>query len=168
MLEKLDAGYDLVSGWKQDRQDPIVRRGASRLFNRVTARISGVRLHDFNNGLKAYRGERIRSLQVYGELHRFIPVLAAQRGWSVTEMPVNHRRREHGRTKFGLERYARGLLDLLAVVFMDRYGTRPLHLFGGLGTIAFVSGLAIGICLTVEKLSGESMETARCCCSASS
>ena len=157
MLERLEDGYDLVSGWKQDRQDPVVRRGASRLFNRVTARISGVRLHDFNNGLKAYRGDRIRSLQIYGEMHRFIPVLAAQRGWSVTEIPVNHRPREHGSTKFGLERYARGLLDLLAVVFMDRYGSRPLHFFGGLGIIAFVVGVAIELYLTIDKLSGEAI-----------
>jgi glycosyltransferase involved in cell wall biosynthesis len=157
LLAKLAEGYDLVSGWKQDRKDSASRRWASRLFNQVTARISGVRMHDFNNGLKAYRGERIRSLQIYGELHRFIPVLAAQRGWTVTEVPVEHRPREHGRTKFGIERYARGLLDLLAVVFMDRYGTRPLHLFGGLGITSFLAGVAIETYLTIEKLSGQSI-----------
>ena len=123
----------------------------------MTARISGVDLHDFNNGLKAYRGERVRSLQIYGEMHRFIPVLGAQQGWSVAEIPVNHRPRAHGRTKFGLERYARGMLDLLAVVFMDRYGNRPLHLFGGLGICFFVAGLAIGIYLTIEKLAATSI-----------
>jgi glycosyltransferase involved in cell wall biosynthesis len=157
VLAKLDEGFDLISGWKQDRQDPARRRWASSLFNRATARISGVRLHDFNNGLKAYRGDRIRSLRIYGEMHRFIPVLGAQQGWSVAEIPVNHRPREHGRTKFGLERYLRGMLDLLAVVFMDRYGNRPLHLFGGLGIIAFVAGILIEIYLTVEKLSGEAI-----------
>lgn len=157
LIEKLDEGFDLVSGWKQDRQDPARRRWASRLFNRATARISGVHLHDFNNGLKAYRGERIRSLRIYGEMHRFIPVLGAQQGWSVTEIPVNHRPREHGRTKFGLERYVRGMLDLLAVVFMDRYGNRPLHLFGGLGIIVFLVGILIGIYLTIEKIAGESI-----------
>jgi glycosyltransferase involved in cell wall biosynthesis len=157
LLGKLDEGFDLVSGWKQDRQDPARRRWASRLFNRATARISGVRLHDFNNGLKAYRGDRIRSLRIYGEMHRFIPVLGAQQGWSVAEIPVNHRPREHGRTKFGLERYLRGMLDLLAVVFMDRYGNRPLHLFGGLGIVSFGVGVLIGIYLTIEKITGESI-----------
>ena len=157
LLAKLAEGYDLVSGWKQDRQDPARRRWASRLFNRATAWISGVDLHDFNNGLKAYRGERVRSLQIYGEMHRFIPVLGAQQGWEVAEIPVNHRPRVHGRTKFGIERYARGMLDLLAVVFMDRYGNRPLHLFGGIGIFCFVIGLLIGIYLTIEKIGGESI-----------
>ena len=157
LLAKLDEGYDLVSGWKQDRQDPVRRRLASRVFNRVTALISGVDLHDFNNGLKAYRGDRVRALDVYGEMHRFIPVLGAQRGWKVAEMPVNHRPRVHGRTKFGLERYARGMLDLLAVVFMGRYGNRPLHLFGGIGVCFFLIGLVIGIYLVIEKLSGDAI-----------
>jgi glycosyltransferase involved in cell wall biosynthesis len=157
LLAKLDEGYDLVSGWKQRRQDPVRRRLASRVFNRVTAMISGVELHDFNNGLKAYRGDRVRTLQVYGEMHRFIPVLGVQQGWSVTEVPVNHRPRVHGRTKFGLERYARGMLDLLAVVFMGRYGNRPLHLFGGIGLCFFLAGLAIGIYLVIEKLAGEAI-----------
>jgi hypothetical protein len=127
------------------------------VFNRVTALISGVDLHDFNNGLKAYRGDRVRALDVYGEMHRFIPVLGAQRGWKVAEMPVNHRPRVHGRTKFGLERYARGMLDLLAVVFMGRYGNRPLHLFGGIGVCFFLIGLVIGIYLVIEKLSGDAI-----------
>jgi glycosyltransferase involved in cell wall biosynthesis len=157
LIAKLDEGYDLVSGWKQDRQDPARRRWASRLFNRATARISGVDLHDFNNGLKAYRGDRIRSLQIYGEMHRFIPVLGAQQGWSVAELPVNHRPREHGKTKFGLERYLRGMLDLLAVIFMDRYGNRPLHLFGGMGIVTFLIGVAIEIYLTIDKISGASI-----------
>lgn len=157
LLAKLDEGYDLVSGWKQDRQDPARRRWASRLFNRATAWVSGVDLHDFNNGLKAYRGQRVRSLQIYGEMHRFIPVLGAQQGWNVAEIPVNHRPRIHGTTKFGIERYLRGMLDLLAVVFMDRYGNRPLHLFGGIGISCFAVGLLIGIYLTIEKIAGESI-----------
>ena len=122
LLDRLDEAYELVSGWKRDRQDPIERRFASRIFNRVTALISGVRRHDFNSGLKVYRGDRIRELPTYSEMHSYIPVLGAQRGWSVCEIPVNHRPREHGRTKFGLGRYARGMLDLLAVVCMERYG----------------------------------------------
>jgi glycosyltransferase involved in cell wall biosynthesis len=157
LTAKLAEGYDLVSGWKRERKDVLRRRIASRLFNRATARVSGVRLHDFNNGLKAYRGERARELQIYGEMHRFIPVLGAQQGWRVTEVPVNHRPREHGRSKFGLERYLRGMLDLLAIVFMDRYGTRPLHLFGGIGIFCFLIGVAFGCYLTVEKISGEAI-----------
>ena len=157
LLAKLNEGYDLVSGWKRARQDPARRRMASRLFNRATARISGVDLHDFNCGLKAYRGDRIRSLRIYGEMHRFIPVLGAQQGWSITEIEVNHRSRVHGQTKFGLERYARGMLDLLAVVFMDRYGNRPLHLFGGVGLFFVFAGVLIGVYLTIEKISGDSI-----------
>jgi len=157
LLARLDEGYDLVSGWKQARRDPARRRLASRVFNRVTAMISGVELHDFNNGLKAYRGDRVRTLEVYGEMHRFIPVLGVQQGWKVTEVPVNHRPRVHGRTKFGLERYARGMLDLLAVVFMGRYGNRPLHLFGGIGICFFLIGLVIGIYLVIEKLAGNAI-----------
>lgn len=157
LLARLSEGYDLVSGWKADRQDPAGRRWASRLFNRITARISGVELHDFNSGLKAYRGDRIRSLSIYGELHRFIPVIGAQRGWRVTEIEVEHRPRVHGSSKFGLERYARGMFDLLTVVFMGRYEHRPLHLFGGVGLVAIVVGLALGIYLTIEKIGGEAI-----------
>lgn len=157
LLAKLDEGYDLVSGWKQNRQDPSRRRWASKVFNRTTARIAGVELHDMNNGLKAYDGDKIRSLSIYGEMHRYIPVLGTQRGWRVTEIPVNHRERVHGSTKFGLERYLRGLLDLLAVVFMDRYGNRPLHLFGGLGIACAALGVVFGIYLTIERIAGHSI-----------
>jgi glycosyltransferase involved in cell wall biosynthesis len=154
LLEKLGEGYDLVSGWKRDRKDPVRRRLASRVFNRVTAIISRVHLRDFNSGMKAYRGDRIRALRIYGELHRFIPVLGAQQGWRISEIAVNHRPRAHGRTKFGVERYLRGMLDLLAVVFMGRYGNRPLHLFGGLGIVLFLAGTLIETYLTVAKISG--------------
>ena len=157
LIAKLDEGYDLVSGWKRDRQDPLSRRWASRVFNRITAVISKVPLHDFNCGLKAYRGDRIRSLNIYGELHRFIPVLGAQRGWRITEIEVAHRPRLHGTTKFGLERYARGMLDLMTVVFMGRYENRPLHLFGGFGLVAIFAGLVACAYLTIEKISGESI-----------
>jgi glycosyltransferase involved in cell wall biosynthesis len=157
LIAKLDEGYDVVSGWKRDRRDPAVRRWASRLFNWVTARLSRVQLHDLNCGLKAYRGECVRSLRIYGELHRFIPVLAVQRGWTATEVPVNHRPREHGRSKFGLERYGRGLLDLVTVLFIGRYENRPLHLFGGFGIALMLAGLAIAVYLTILKLAGESI-----------
>ncbi len=157
LLAKLDEGYDLVSGWKKDRQDPLTRRWASRIFNRTTALISRVDLHDFNCGLKAYRGDRIRALNIYGELHRFIPVLGAQRGWRITEIEVAHRPRQHGTTKFGLERYARGMLDLMTVVFMGRYENRPLHLFGGFGLVAIAAGLLACLYLTIEKIGGEAI-----------
>ena len=157
LIAPLEEGYDVVSGWKRRRQDPSRRRFASRLFNRATAAISGVELHDFNCGLKAYRGERIRSLSIYGELHRFIPVLATQRGWRVTEVEVGHRARLHGSSKFGVERYARGMLDLLAVTFIGRYENRPLHLFGGLGLVSIAIGVLLGVYLTIEKISGEAI-----------
>jgi glycosyltransferase involved in cell wall biosynthesis len=157
LLSKLDDGYQLVSGWKQERRDPTMRRWASRVFNWVTAGLSGVRLHDFNCGLKAYRGDLARSLQLYGELHRYIPVLAVQRGWRVTELPVRHRPRRHGRSKFGFERYARGPFDLLTVLFIGRYQYRPLHLFGGLGLAMILAGVVISAYLAVLRFSGEAI-----------
>jgi glycosyltransferase involved in cell wall biosynthesis len=157
MLERLDDGYDLVSGWKRDRQDPATRRWASKLFNWFTAKFTGVAMHDMNCGFKAYRGECARSIEVYGEMHRFMPVLATQQGWTVTELPVNHRQRQHGTSRFGLERYARGGLDLITVVFLGRYQYRPLHLFGGLGAVLTLLGLLIGVYLTILRLSGETI-----------
>jgi glycosyltransferase involved in cell wall biosynthesis len=154
LLAELDRGYDLVSGWKRERRDPVVRRWASRLFNSVTSRFSGIRMHDMNCGLKAYRGDCARSLEIYGELHRFTPVLAAQQGWNVTEILVNHRPRRHGRSRFGPERYARGLFDLITVVFIGRYQNRPLHLFGGLGLFLMSIGLVICLYLTIIKIGG--------------
>lgn len=155
LLEPLDDGADLVSGWKLNRQDPFTRRLASRVFNRVTGWFTGVAMHDMNCGFKAYRGECARSLEVYGELHRFMPVLAAQQGWRVTEVGVNHRARSHGRSRFGPERYLRGFLDLLTVVFMGRYQYRPLHLFGGVGIGMVAVGLVLAVYLTVLKVAGE-------------
>jgi glycosyltransferase involved in cell wall biosynthesis len=155
LIAKLEEGSDLVSGWKRDRQDPWLKRRASRLFNSVTAALSGVRLHDFNCGLKAYRGRCARSLDLYGELYRYIPVLAAQAGWRVTELPVRHRPRVHGRSKFGPERYTRGLLDLMTVLFIGRYQQRPLHLFGGIGLVLLFAGVTISIYLSILRFSGE-------------
>jgi glycosyltransferase involved in cell wall biosynthesis len=157
LLAALDDGADLVSGWKRERRDPLPRRLASRFFNRVTSRSAGLRLHDMNCGLKAYRGECARSLEVYGELHRFIPVLASQQGWRVGELSVNHRPRPHGRSRFGTERYLRGALDLLTVSFLGRYQHRPLHLFGAIGLALTVVGLAISIYLTILWLGGEAI-----------
>lgn len=148
---------DLVSGWKRERRDPAEKRLPSRLFNRVTARLSGVPLHDFNCGLKAYRGSCARSLELYGEQHRLIPVIGFQRGWRIAELEVNHRARRHGRSKFGIERYLRGFLDLITVLFMGRYQYRPLHLFGPLGLLFMGAGIVISAWLTIEWIGGESL-----------
>jgi glycosyltransferase involved in cell wall biosynthesis len=157
LLAKLDEGFDLVSGWKTKRRDPLSRRILSRIFNRVTGLFSGVRLHDMNCGLKAYRAEVVHGLRLYGELHRFIPVLAHYRGFRIAELPVNHRPREHGRSRYGVERYLRGFLDLLTVSFIGRYRHRPLHLFGGLGLALGFIGSAILVYLTVLKLLGNAI-----------
>ena len=157
LLVKLDEGFDLVSGWKTRRRDPLRRRVLSRIFNWVTGRMSGLRLHDMNCGLKAYRAEVVRGMPLYGELHRFIPVLAQYRGFRVAELPVNHRPREHGRSRYGVERYIRGFLDLLTVSFIGRYRHRPLHLFGGLGLILGLLGVAILVYLTIVKALGHAI-----------
>src|SRR5881396_3142799 len=151
LLAKLDEGFDLVSGWKAHRRDPITRRALSRIFNWVTGRVSGLRLHDLNCGLKAYRAEVVQGLRLYGELHRFIPVLAHYRGHRIAELPVNHRPREHGRSRYVVVRYIRGFLDLLTVSFIGRYRHRPLHLFGGFGLILGLVGFAVLVYLTVLK-----------------
>jgi glycosyltransferase involved in cell wall biosynthesis len=157
LLAKLDEGFDLVSGWKAHRRDPITRRALSRLFNWVTGRVSGLRLHDLNCGLKAYRAEVVQGLRLYGELHRFIPVLAHYRGYRIAELPVNHRPREHGRSRYGVERYLRGFLDLLTVSFIGRYRYRPLHLFGGLGLLLGVLGVGVLAYLTALKIDGHAI-----------
>jgi dolichol-phosphate mannosyltransferase len=157
LLVKLEEGFDLVSGWKTRRRDPLRRRIPSRIFNWVTGRVSGLRLHDMNCGLKAYRAEVVRGMTLYGELHRFIPVLAHYGGFRVAELPVNHRPREHGRSRYGVERYVRGFLDLLTVSFIGRYRHRPLHLFGGLGLVLGLIGLVILVYLTVVKALGHAI-----------
>jgi glycosyltransferase involved in cell wall biosynthesis len=157
LLAELDAGSDLVSGWKRDRKDPITRRWASGVFNWFTRLFTGVDMHDMNCGFKAYRGECARSIEVYGEMHRYMPVFAVQQGWTVSEVPVKHRPRKYGSSRFGLERYTRGGLDLMTVVFLGRYQYRPLHLFGGLGGLLSAAGVLIGVYLTILKISGESI-----------
>ena len=157
LLAKLEEGFDVVSGWKTRRRDPWSRRLPSRLFNWVAGWMSGLRLHDMNCGLKAYRAEVVRNLVLYGELHRFIPVLAHEQGYRVAELPVNHRPREHGRSRYGLERYLRGFLDLLTVSFMGRYRHRPLHLFGGLGLLLGGAGVVLLVYLTIVKLTGQAI-----------
>jgi len=157
LLAKLDRNADLVSGWKRHRRDPFARRLASRVFNSVTSWLTGVSMHDMNCGFKAYRGACARSLDLYGELHRHVPILAAQQGWRVAEIPVNHRPRRHGKSRFGTERYLRGALDLLTVVFIGRYQYRPLHLFGGMGFVVTIAGVVISVYLTILKISGEAI-----------
>ena len=153
MVARLRAGADLVSGWKRKRNDPWEKRLPSKFFNRVTRWMSGIALHDFNSGIKAYRAEVIRSVRVYGELHRYIPLLAKWEGYTrIEEQVVNHRPRVHGETKFGFERYLRGFLDLITVVFLTRFARRPMVFFGGLGTVGFLLGFAVLAYLAGVKL----------------
>jgi glycosyltransferase involved in cell wall biosynthesis len=142
LLAKLDEGYDLVSGWKQKRKDPISKTIPSKLFNAVTSWMSGVKLHDMNCGLKAYRSDVTRTVRLRGELHRFIPVLAHWNGFKIAEIKTVHHERLHGKTKFGGSRFLNGFLDLMAVLFLTTQSTRPLHLFGRLGvTFAFLGAI---------------------------
>lgn len=153
LIALLEQGYDLVSGWKKKRQDPLSKTIPSRFFNFVTRKLSGIPLHDFNCGLKAYRQEVVKAVRVYGELHRYIPLLAYWEGFSrITEKSVHHRPRKYGRTKFGLERFVRGFLDLITVLFLTRFMSQPMHFFGSFGVLAFLAGLAISFWLTLEKL----------------
>jgi glycosyltransferase involved in cell wall biosynthesis len=142
-LAKLQEGYDLVSGWKSRRQDRWTRRLLSALFNRVTAFITGLRIHDFNCGFKAYRQAVVNELRLHGELHRFIPALANWRGFKVGEIEVEHHPRKFGQSRYGIERIPRGFFDLLTVVMLTRYTTKPLHLFGLLGLLLELAGFGI-------------------------
>ena len=152
LLAKMAQGYDLVSGWKFERHDPLSKRIPSKLFNKVTAWMSGVKIHDFNCGLKAYRREVTRDIPVYGQLHRYLPVLARQLGYRIGEIKVRHHPRKHGKTKYGMGRLLYGFLDLLTVLLLTRYVTRPLHFFGGLGTMFATAGFVIGCYLAYLKL----------------
>lgn len=151
LLQALEDGpLDLVSGWKRTRRDPWRRRLASRVFNWVTRTLSNVRLHDFNSGFKAYRREVLEQVAVYGELHRYIPVLASRRGFLVGEIPVAHHPRRVGRSRYGWDRSYKGPVDLITVLFISRFTRRPLHLFGPIGLISFAAGL--GICAWLAAL----------------
>lgn len=144
LLAELERGVDVVSGWKKVRHDPWHKVGPSRVFNWLVGAMTGVRLHDHNCGFKAYRREVCDEVRLYGELHRFIPVLAAARGWRVGELVVNHRPRQFGRSKYGVSRILKGFLDLLTVSFLTDYGQRPQHLLGSIGLLSFLCG-ALGI-----------------------
>lgn len=141
LLARLDEGFDVVSGWKIDRQDPWHKRWPSKGFNYLVGKLTGVRLHDHNCGLKAFRRDVIHEIRLYGELHRFVPVLAAARGFRVGEAPVEHRARQHGSSKYGWSRIPKGLLDLLTVQFITRFGQRPQHWLGSAGLISLLAGL---------------------------
>ena len=151
-IKKIEEGYDLVSGWKQKRKDPLIRRISSYFYNLITSILFKLRLHDFNCGFKLYRYEVVKELNIYGEMHRYIPVLASANGFKVTELPVEHRARKHGKTKFGKERYLRGFFDLLTVRLITHYIRSPLYLFGGIGFICSFSGFLIGLYLTFLKI----------------
>jgi len=146
-------GLDLVSGWKKKRHDPISKTLPSKFFNRVTRWVSGIKLHDFNCGLKAYRREVVKHIEVYGEMHRYIPLLAKWNGFErIGEKVVEHRSRKYGKTKFGLERFINGFLDLISVTFVMRFRKRPMHFFGTLGFLSFLGGLIISTWVIGEKL----------------
>lgn len=158
LILKLEEGNDLVSGWKQNRKDPLTKRCASWIYNLVTASLTGVPLHDMNCGFKAYRREVIEEITVYGEMHRYIPVLASYRGFRIAEVPVDHGKRQHGSSKFGMERYAGGFFDLLTVIMLTRYNRKPLHIFGIMGMGMITIGLLIELYLTIGWFFGRWIE----------
>lgn len=149
-----EEGYDLVSGWKAKRYDPISKTVPTKIFNAATRKMSGIdNLHDFNCGLKAYRKSVVKNIEVYGEMHRYIPVIAKWAGFTkIGEQVVEHRARKYGKTKFGMSRFVNGFLDLLSIFFVGKFGKRPMHFFGAMGTISFFTGLVIAIWLITSKL----------------
>lgn len=151
LIEALGDKYDVISGWKKKRYDPITKTIPSRFFNFVTARLTGIPIHDFNCGLKVYRREVVKELNVYGELHRYIPALVHWAGYRVGEKVVQHHPRKYGKTKFGISRFFYGFLDLLTILFTTRYIRRPLHLFGVFGIVSFLLGVVIDAYLYIEK-----------------
>ncbi|GAB4321926.1 MAG: glycosyltransferase family 2 protein [Phototrophicales bacterium] len=154
LLAKLNQGYDVVSGWKQNRQDPLSKTIPSWIANTFTTLLTGVKLKDMNSGLKMYRADCVRSLTLYGDLHRYIPVLAYDAGFKVTEIPVKHHKRQFGKSKYGPGRLISGGLDLLTVLFLTRYSRKPLHLFGSIGGIMLLAGLGINLILTIQWFQG--------------
>lgn len=145
--------YDIISGWKKKRYDPISKTLPTKLFNWATRKMSGIYLHDFNCGLKAYRNEVIKNIEVYGEMHRYIPVIAKSAGFSIIgEQIVEHRARKYGTTKFGLSRFVNGLLDLMTIFFMGKFGKKPMHFFGVYGLLSFMLGFCIAMFLIIDKM----------------
>jgi glycosyltransferase involved in cell wall biosynthesis len=154
LLSKLEEGFDLVSGWKKRRQDPIIKKYSSKFFNYVTRLLTGIKIHDFNCGLKAYKKDVVKDLKVHGELHRYIPVLANWKGFSISEIPVKHHPRRYGKTKFGISRFFKGFVDLITIIFTTRYIRRPMHLFGFLGALSFLAGFVVNGYLSYIWLTG--------------
>lgn len=152
LISKLEEGYDLISGWKKTRRDPLSKRIPSKVWNGITSALTGLKLHDFNCGLKIYRKEVIKSVDVYGELHRYIPALAKWEGFRIGEMPVHHRERKFGRSKYGISRFFKGILDLITVMFLGRFTKRPLHLFGMWGLLFGSVGSVITLTLVILRL----------------
>ena len=151
LVKKLNEGFDLVSGWKKKRFDPLTKTFPSKIFNFVTRLLTGVKIHDFNCGLKAYRNSVVKSIEVFGGRHRYIPALAGQKNFSVTEIEVNHRPRVHGQTKYGGARIFHGFFDLLTILFLNKYTQQPLHFFGAIGLITFFFGFFIQILVLYYK-----------------
>ena len=152
MIQKLQEGYDLVSGWKQHRKDPLSKTIPSKLFNGVTRLFTGITMHDFNCGLKVYRKEVTKRLELHGDMHRYIPVLAQWMGFRITELPVKHHARKFGTTKYGVSRFFAGLLDFLSVLFITRYLRRPMHFFGMAGFLSSLFGFLISLYVTLDKI----------------
>tara|TARA_B100001142_G_C14203567_1_gene604826 strand:+ start:88 stop:1017 length:930 start_codon:yes stop_codon:yes gene_type:complete len=153
LVSHLDKGWDLVSGWKKNRLDPLNKRIPSKLFNFVTKLLTGVKIHDFNCGLKGYKQAVIKSIDVYGGRHRYIPALAGQRKFKITEIVVNHRARKHGKTKYGNSRLFHGFFDLITILFLNRFNQQPLHLFGAFGIGFFLIGFASELFVLFYKYS---------------
>jgi len=148
-----EEGYDFVSGWKKKRYDPLSKTLPSKFFNKTARIVTGIKLHDFNCGLKAYRNNVVRSIEVYGEMHRYIPVLVKRAGFNrIGEKVVKHQKRKYGKTKFGIDRFVKGFLDLMSITFITKFGKRPMHLFGTLGTVIFVLGFLAALWLGALKL----------------
>jgi len=148
-----DDGYDIVSGWKKDRHDPLTKTIPTKLYNAATRLLTGIKLNDMNCGLKAYKKDAVKSIEVYGEMHRYIPVIAKWAGFrKIGEKVVKHQERKHGVSKFGMERFLNGFLDLLTINFVNRFGRRPMHIFGGIGTASFFAGFGIAGYLIFQKL----------------
>jgi len=147
-----EEGFDIISGWKKKRYDPITKTIPTKFFNAATRKMSGIQLNDFNCGLKAYRSDVVKTIEVYGEMHRYIPVIAKWAGFNkIGEQVVEHRARKYGTTKFGLSRFINGFLDLLSIFFVGKFGKRPMHFFGSLGILSFIIGIIMAIYIIIEK-----------------
>lgn len=151
-IKKIEEGYDLVSGWKKIRHDPISKTFPSKLGNRLASFLTGVKLHDFNCGFKAYRSQVVKNLNLYGELYKFIPIIAGKKNYKIAEIVVKHKKREFGKSKFGWERNAKGFLDIMTIFFITGYIKKPGHFFGTLGLISFSFGFIIGIYITYLRI----------------